>query len=365
MRREAKLLLEKASDSLVLGVEIFNRPHDIGRVTATLIHLDHSFEMLLKSAIVHRGGRIREKNAKETIGFNACVRRGLSDASVKFLTEEQALVLQTINGLRDAAQHYLLDISENQLYIHMQSGLTLFQDILKSVFGHDLSRSMPSRVLAVSTTVPLEFASLYAYEVDEIRKLLGPGKRRRIEAEARLRPLAIVDSALLGQTNQPSERELKNLGKRILEGEEWSAIFSGVWAVELASDAGGPSVSLRLTKKDGIPVHLVPEGTEDASVVAVKRVDELGFCSLGAKKLAEKIGITVPKLNALVDYLKIKEDPECYKEFKIGKSQFKQYSSNSITKISECIATEDVDVIWAKHRPVRKRMSRERRPRVR
>lgn len=72
--------------------------------------------MLLKASILHRGGGIREKRAKKTIGFNACVRRSLSDGAIKFLTEEQALVLQTINGLRDAAQH-LLDISEAQIYI--------------------------------------------------------------------------------------------------------------------------------------------------------------------------------------------------------------------------------------------------------
>jgi hypothetical protein len=76
--------------------------------------------MLLKAAILHRGGRIREKRAKQTIGFDACVRKSLSDGEIKFLKEEQALVLQTINGLRDAAQHHLLDVSEGQLYVHIQ-----------------------------------------------------------------------------------------------------------------------------------------------------------------------------------------------------------------------------------------------------
>ncbi len=79
----------------------------------------------MKAAILHRKGRIREKRAKETIGFNACVRRSLSDGNVKYLTKEQALVLQTINNLRDAAQHQLLDISDDQLYLHVQLGVTL------------------------------------------------------------------------------------------------------------------------------------------------------------------------------------------------------------------------------------------------
>lgn len=112
MRREARLLLDKAFNSLVLSIEFFNRPHDRGRVCSSLILLDHAFEMFLKAAILHRGGKIRERRAKETIGFDACVRRALSDGSVKFLSDEQVLLLQTINGLRDAAQHHLLDVSE-------------------------------------------------------------------------------------------------------------------------------------------------------------------------------------------------------------------------------------------------------------
>ncbi len=100
MKREAKLLLEKACDALVLSIELFNRPHDRGRISGTLIQLDHGFEMLMKAAILHQGGRIREKRAKETIGFDTCVRRSLSDGRIRYLTEEQALILQTINGLR-------------------------------------------------------------------------------------------------------------------------------------------------------------------------------------------------------------------------------------------------------------------------
>ena len=62
--------------------------------------LDHSFEMLLKAAILHRGGKIRNRGAKNTHGFDTCVRIALSRDGIKFLREEQALILQTINGLR-------------------------------------------------------------------------------------------------------------------------------------------------------------------------------------------------------------------------------------------------------------------------
>ncbi len=86
MRKEAKLLLEKSIESLVFSIEIFNRPHNEGRITGSLIFLDHSFEMLLKAGIIDRGGAIREKRGdKNTIGFDACVRKALSDGKIKFL----------------------------------------------------------------------------------------------------------------------------------------------------------------------------------------------------------------------------------------------------------------------------------------
>ncbi len=348
MKREAKLLLEKACDSLVLSIELFNRPYDRGRVSSTLIQLDHAFEMLLKAAILHRGGRIREKRAKETIGFDACVRRSLSDGKIKYLTEEQALVLQTVNGLRDAAQHHLLDISEGQLYVHVQSGVTLFRDLLKSVFGHELATQLPTRVLPVSTSPPTTLATLFDSEVAEIRKLLRPGRRRRIEALARLRPLAILDGTIRGEKGQPSDQDLRRLGEEVLTGKVWGEVFQGAAAVEIAANGVGPTLSLRFSKKEGIPIQLVAEGTPGASVVAVKRVDELGFYSLGARQLAEKCGLTMPKTVAVVDHLGLRDKPDCYKEIKIGKSTFKRYSLKALEEIKAALGKESVDQIWAR-----------------
>lgn len=352
------MLLGKACDSLRLSIELFNRPHDYGRVTGVLIHLDHAFEMFLKAAIVQRSGRIREKRAKETIGFDACVRRSLSDGKIRFLSEEQAITLQTINGLRDAAQHYLLDISENQLYVHAQSGVTLFRDLLNAVFDQELAVHLPARVLPISTSAPRDLASLFNTEVEEIRKLLGPRKRRRTEAEARLRPLAILDATIKGEKGQPSSRELSRIGQKLAEGKPWAELFEGAAAVEIIADGAGPTLSLRLSKKEGIPVHLVPEGTPGASIVGVRRVDELGFYSLGAKQLAEKLGLSLPKTIAVIDYLGIRRDVECYKEFKIGASRHKRYSQKAIGKIKLALKEKNAEEIWAQVRETRSRSRR-------
>ena len=304
----------------------------------------------MKAAILHRGGSIREKSAKETIGFDACVRRSLDDGNIKFLLEEQALVLQTINGLRDAAQHHLLDISEGQLYIHMQSGVTLFRDLLRTVFGQELKSHLPERVLPVSTLTPTNLATLFDSEITEIKKLLRPGRRRRVEALARLRPLAILDGTILGEKGQPSDSELRRLGQNVLAGRAWDGLFQGVAAIEIKPDGSGPVLSLRLSKKEGVPIQLVAEGTPGASVVAVKRVNELDFYSLGAKQLSEHLKMSMPKAIEVVDYLGIRKDPEYYKEFRIGSILHKRYSPKALDQIIEVIKDESADDIWAKRK---------------
>lgn len=352
MKKEAKLLKDKGISSILLSIDHFNRVSDVGRSDAVLIFLDHSFEMLLKAGILAKGGKIREPREASTIGFDRSVRKALTDTP--FLTEEQALVLQAINGLRDAAQHHLLDLSEGQLYFHAQSAVTLFRDILKDVFGEDLADSLPSRVLPVATIVPSDPLEMFSSELDAVRQLLAPGRRHRAEAEAKLRGLAIVDGALQGQFLQPSESELRKLGSRLTSGEKFDRLFPGIGAVTFQTDGVGPSLSLRIAKKEGVPITVVPEGTPGAGVIALKRVDELGFYSLGHHDLAEKAGLTPNKTTAAIRILGIKGDPDCHKEIAIGKVKYQRYSQNAIQRIKELLAEKSADAVWAEYRELQK-----------
>jgi len=350
MKKEVKLLLEKAIDSLVLSVEHFNRPHDRGRVPAVLILIDHAFEMLLKAAILHRGGKIREPRAKETVGFDHCIRKGFSDGKIKFLSEEQCFLLRTINSLRDAAQHYLVDVSEQHLYIQAQSGLTLFRDIIDEVFKTDLRIELPVRVLPLSTSPPTDLEKLFDNEVEEIKRLLQPGKRRGAEAAAKLRALTLVEGATQGSSIQPTQGDLKRIATAIREGKNWNDLFPGVAAIKITSSGYGPSLELRITKKQGVPVCLVPEGTPEATVVAVKRVNELGYYNLGRDQLAKKVGLTGPKTTAMIWYLGLQADPECYKEIRIGGSKFHRYSQKTIAKIKQALVGASIDSVWQEYR---------------
>ena len=349
MKREARLLFQNAVSSLILAVEHFNRPWDKGRTNAVLIFLDHSFEMLLKAAILHRGGRIRERHAPQTIGFDNCVRKALSDGEVKFLTTEQALTLQAINSLRDAAQHHLIDLSEQHLYLHAQSGLSLFREILKTAFGRDLADEMPQRVLPVSTIPPADLANLFDSEVEHIKGFLKPKSRRRVEAFARIRGLAILEGSIQGQRIQPGVGDLDKLATQICSGLSWEKVFPGVASIEFTAKGYGPSLDLRISKKGNIPVQVVPEGTPGAAVVAIKRVDELGFYNLSLTQLANHLGQTGPKTLALIRHFSLQSESECFKQIVIGKSKFNRYSQKALDRLKKELPVVVMDKIWAQH----------------
>lgn len=351
MKKEARVLLQKAIDSLVLGVEKFNCPWDRGRQEVVLILLDRGFELLLKAAILHRNGRIREARATETIGFDRCVRTCVSEGKVKCLTPEQALTVQIINSLRDAAQHYIVEVSEQQLYMYCQAGVTLFGDLLGSVFEEKLDQHLPDRVLPVASLPPTDLHSVVKAEFDDIRKLVAPRMRKTLRARAKLRALAIVEASLGGVRSQPGETELNRLLKKVRAARSWQDVFPSVSTLQIDTEGTGLTVSIRLTKNKGEPVQLVPEGTPGATIVSVKRVNELGFYSLGLNQIAEKAGLSAPRVLALIHHLKLQDDGECFKEIRIGSATFKRYSRRALDKIHEALKSVDMDQVWANNKP--------------
>jgi hypothetical protein len=50
----------------------------------------------------------------------------------------------------------------------------------------------------------------------------------------------------------------------------------------------------------------------------------------------------------VVDYLGLRHDADCYKEFRIGSQTLKRYSPKAIEKIREALEKESIDEIWRK-----------------
>ena len=119
--KEVRQLRRKAVDSLVLSIEHFNRPWDRGKSEAVLILLDHGFEMLLKAAIRHRQGKIRKPGEKQTIGWCVCP-QGAHRSQREF--PERRAGADAGRSTGNATQHYLIDMSEHQLYFYAHAGVT-------------------------------------------------------------------------------------------------------------------------------------------------------------------------------------------------------------------------------------------------
>ena len=142
---------------------------------------------------------------------------------------------------------------------------------------------------------------------------------------------------------------------QIQDGKGWKELFPALASLKLTTSVDGPNVSLRITKKEGESVHLVPEGTPGATVVAVKRVSELGFYSMGLNDLANKIGLTAPKTRALIMFLKIRESEDYYKVIQIGKSKHPRYSPKALDLLKKELPKVDMQEVWELHKPQRRR----------
>jgi hypothetical protein len=154
---------------------------------------------------------------------------------------------------------------------------------------------------------------------------------------------------LRGAKTQPTAGELHRIATELSVGKRsWKDIFPGVATITLTTSGYGPAIDLRISKT-GAPVQLVPEGTPGAAVVAVKRVEELGFYNLGRDQLAKKVELTGPKTTAIIRFLKLKADADCYKQISIGKSKFDRYSQKAISAIMEALKDHDINQIWQTH----------------
>ena len=168
------------------------------------------------------------------------------------------------------------------------------------------------------------------------------------------RSLAVLEGAVNGNYEQPSDRELGKICKRLADGEPWTTVFPGVDSINITAEADGPSISLRLSKNEGMAVQLLKEGEGAGAVVALRRVDELGYYNLGATQLAKIVGLTPPKCRAVIDHLGLREDVECFKEFRIGKSTHGRYAPAAMRKINAALEAEPIEQIWARDRAKRR-----------
>jgi hypothetical protein len=346
MKRQVRQFKERAINSLILGIEAFNRPYERGRVEAVLIWLNHAFEMLLKAAIVEQRGSVEDARTGQSYTFQKCLNIAQSDLGL--LDEDAGMTLSIINDLRDCAMHNVVEVSEQLLYTHAQCAVSRFDELLRAAFGEPLAQHLPDRVLPVSVNPPHDLELLMDSELDQLKQLLAPGRRRKATARARLRPIAIMERNTIGRPGQPAHRELSRLMERLAGGEPWRRVFPGVAALVFGAEGEGTPFSLFITRRqeEGIPVRLVAEGEEPTAVIAERRVDLLETYPYGLRHMAVRLGVTEPKLLALITVRGFQSSDRYFREFTIGKSRFKRYSQAALHDLGSIIDRVDLDAVW-------------------
>lgn len=347
MKKKTKQFLERSINSFLLSIEFFNRPYENGRVEAVFIMLDHSFEMLMKAIIYEKTGKIREKRKKYNYDYKRCI-NVLKD-TLNLINENQAIIFNVINDLRDSAMHHIISLSEEFFYFYAQAGVTLFNDILSKQFIKPLKDYLPERVLPISTNPPSNIDVFFDKEFSIIKKLILPRKRKRAEAIAKLRPLMILESNINVKDNLTTDYKMNELLSQLKKGKSWKDLFPGIITLKMDTDGSGLTYSLRLTKKEGLPVRLLQEGEDKSKAIVIKEINMLDRYSLGSTKVAKELGITCPKVLALVEFLDVQKNDEYFKEFIIGKTRFKRYCPKVVTYLQKRIKEVDMNNVWKEY----------------
>ncbi|MFB6826196.1 DUF3644 domain-containing protein [Streptomyces virginiae] len=348
LRQEARVLKEKAVSSMVAAAEAFNSPYDRGRGTKVLLHLQHSFEMLLKAALVQRGIRVLDPELGRSIGFEACVRKAMQHPDIK-LSEADAGMLRAIDAMRDDEQHWFNQVSEQLLYVHTRAGVTLFDDLLQRVFKEPLADHLPVRVLPVSAHPPRDLALLLDDEYTQIASLLRPGRRATHEARARIRTLLALE-AHTGPETRVSDKDVDRVQAGIRGGAARSEVFPRLEQLATATDGEGLLIKLRFVKSaDAPPVRYVAD--ESVPAAAIREVDLQAKFRRSASDLATALGLTQPRCLALRRHLGIDNDAACCHEFVFDSQRLTRFSDNAYTRLRDALGALDLDEVWRVHRP--------------
>lgn len=271
MKRRTRKLKETALESLTLAVEIFNRPSPMARTQGVLLNLQHAFEMLFKAIIWEETRRIQPRGSGRSFSFKHCLGmvrgRGL-------LNEDEAVTAATFDAHRDGVQHQGADITEERLYVDAMSGLRLFDELLQRAFGERLADypAFAGRMLPITANPPRELHLLTTNDIERIRELLKPSKRRRAEAYAFLRTLIASEQVAnnpMAEVEQPSEGALDRVAKQLQKTDDWTKVFPGLARLSLTEDED-VIYKLRIVKRgdDAAPVRLVKPGEPGAEDAA-------------------------------------------------------------------------------------------------
>jgi hypothetical protein len=340
MRRKTKAFMDRAIASLVLAIELFNRPSDSGRVEAVIILLDHAFEMLSKAIVLEKTGRIREKRALYNFGFEKCL--NICESQLRVIDKDSSLILRNLNGFRDDAQHNIMLISERLLFAHAQSAVAIFSSLLAEVFNAKLVEYLPSRVLPISTLPPVEMQIVVSEDVDIAKSLVSASKRGRLEAEARMRPYVVMEKNLRDLHGKEGSVASAERLVKLVHKHDWHDLLPMVAGLVQTTPDGIP-ISLRISP-EGFPVRIDPSS---ATVIAFKYVKPEDTWPFLTDELAQKLGIGRNHLLGLIQLLGMRGQDSYHIAVRAGRtSSVQRYSGKAYQVLKNALQREGLEKLW-------------------
>lgn len=313
-----------------------------------MLMLAHSFEMLLKAIIFQKRGTIRDKGEQYTYNFGRCI--NIAHSELKLLAVVDLPIVRAIKQDRNAAAHETVAFSEDMLWLHVRSGVTIFGKLLSAAFSEDLPSVMPSRVIPISALPPTDARVVIAREMQDIAAMLKPGLRQGEDAKARIRPLLALDGAVTGREESPTEVELDRAVTAFRQGMQWENVFPGLATLEIrtSSRAGAQEVSLRISRAgEGPAVRLAKPG-EETGALLYRKSDPFDEYGIRLSDLGAKLGVSQKDGYALTWYMKLKDDPAAYycRKTKAGNIQFQGLSARALDLARKEIARPSFN--WSK-----------------
>lgn len=240
-------------------------------------------------------------------------------------------------------------MSDDLLWLHLRSGVTLFERLLRDEFHRELTDVLPARSLPTNTHPPDDLRALVERELSAIRVLLAPARRRSAEAAARLRPLLSLDGSVTGREDQPTGVEVSRAARALREGGDWRTIMPGLATLEIARAAPGSDaqeVVLRIGKdQNGIPVRRArPEETDEA--LAYRGVSPFEEYGVKLSEFGARLGLSRYQGQALIYDLGLKDDERAYfiKRNASGNVVYQGLSARALELGREALAQDDFDI---------------------
>jgi hypothetical protein len=310
--------------------------------------LQHSFEMLLKAGILQKTGTIHERGERYTYGFDRCLT--IAHEQLRVITRDDKMTLEILDVQRDQAVHFYADVSEDMLYVHAQSSVTLFTDLLSALFERDLTQELPSRILPVSTRPPRELQQLLWNELQEVDRLLEAGTRRGAHAAAKLRSVLAFTVGTREDGERVTESEIESAIQQRRNKREWAVILPEVVQLDLSAKGTGMPVFFTISKNASSGLRVAAPGEEVVGTLVKQEIDVWEVFTLSLADLASKLQQNRSRTLALIYELKIQEDRRLYKELKRKSQVHKGYSKRALDSLRTAVATVDMDVVGERNK---------------